>query len=146
MARRTQDVYIRGTGTHRRTESDYMSVLLDTVALEDWQDVVAETLRLAKGGDPAARAWLGQFLVGRPEAKAPTPLTVVVQQWSGIDPVAEKLARPIISRELHPMLHENDAWEASIEALVASELAQKLPAPETAKKPATAGDSGQSAA
>ena len=145
-AKRKQPTFITGTAAHRRTESDYMGVLLDTVSLEDWRDVVDGTLQLAKQGDPQARAWLAQYLVGKPEARAPTPLTVVVQQWSGRDPLAEKLAQPIINRELYPELHEDDDWEEGIQAAIAAELAQKLPAPETAEDSATAGDSGESAA
>lgn len=135
---------IRGTATHRRTESDYMGVLLDTVTLEDWREVIAGTLQLAKQGDPQARAWLGQYLVGKPEAKAPTPLTVVVNQWSGEDPVAERLAKPLIDRALYPSLHANDEWKEGLRAAIAAELTQKLPAPETALSPTTAGDSGES--
>jgi hypothetical protein len=145
MAKRKQG-FIRGAGTHRRTESDYMGVLLDTVSLDDWRDVIAETLRLAKKGDPQARAWLAQYLVGKPEAQAPTPLAVVVNQWAGRDPVVERLARPLIDREKYPALHEDDAWEEGIKAAIAAELAEKLPAPEPADKPATAGDSGEPAA
>jgi hypothetical protein len=74
--KRKQSSLIRGTGTHRRTESDYMGVLLDAVSLDDWRDVITGTLARAKEGDPTARAWLAQYLVGKPEAKAPTPLTV----------------------------------------------------------------------
>lgn len=36
MAKRKQS-FIRGEGTHRRTESDYMGVLLDSVSLDDWR-------------------------------------------------------------------------------------------------------------
>jgi hypothetical protein len=146
MTRRKQSSLIRGAGAHRRTESDYMGVLLDTVSLDDWRDVVAGTMQLAKQGDPQARAWLAQYLVGKPEAKAPTPLTVVVQQWSGTDPVAEKLAKPLIDRGLFPSLHENDEWEDGIMAAIAAELAEKLTAPESASKPATASDPGELAA
>lgn len=142
MTKRKQG-FIRGAGAHRRTESDYMGALLDTVSLDDWRDVIAGTLKLAKQGDPQARAWLGQYLVGKPEAKAPTPLTVVVQQWSGTDPVAEKLARPIIGRARFPSLHAGDDFEESIHAAIAAELAEKLPAPEMATKPASAGGSGE---
>lgn len=139
MTKRKQG-FIRGAGAHRRTESDYMGVLLDTVSLEDWRDVVVGALKLAKQGDPQARAWLAQYLVGKPEAKAPTPLTVVVQQWSGDDPVAERLAKPIVDRARYPSLHEDDDFEESIHAAIAAELAEKLPVPEPATKPATAGD------
>lgn len=146
MARRRQESFIPGTGTHRRTEGDYMGVLLDTVTLEDWRDVVAGTLQLAKQGDPQARAWLAQYLVGKPEAKAPTPLTVVVNQWSGKDPVAERLAKPLIDRALFPSLHANDEWEKDIRAAIAAELAEKLPAPEPDEKSASARDSDELAA
>lgn len=128
MTKRKQS-FIRGAGTHRRTEGDYMAVLLDAVSLDDWRDVVAETLQLAKQGDPQARAWLAQYLVGRPEAKAPTPMTVVVNQWAGRDPVAERLAQPLVDRELFPILHENDEWVEGMRTAVAAELAQKLPPP-----------------
>ena len=95
MARQMKGL-LHGASVHRRTESEYMGVMLDTVTLDDWRDVITGTLQLAKGGDPSARAWLAQYLVGKPDAKAPTPLTVVVNQWSGKDPVAERLAKPLI--------------------------------------------------
>lgn len=41
MAKRKQAELIRGTATHPRTEGDYMSVLLDTVTLDDWRGVVS---------------------------------------------------------------------------------------------------------
>lgn len=144
MGRRKQGL-IRGTGAHRRTEADYMGALLDTVSLDDWRDVVAATLQRAKQGDAQARAWLAQYLVGKPQAQAPTPLTVVVNQWSGKDLVAERLAKPLIDRAQYPALHENDELKDGIQAAIAAELAQKLPAPETAERPATARDRGESA-
>lgn len=127
MTKRKQS-FIRGAGTHRRTEGDYMAVLLDAVGLEDWRDVVVETLQLAKQGDPQARVWLAQYLVGRPEAKAPTPMTVVVNQWAGHDPVAAQLAQPLIDRAKFPILHDDDEWIEGMQEAVAAELAQKLPA------------------
>lgn len=143
-AKRNKESFIRGTAAHRRTESDYMGALLETVTLDDWRDVVAGALQAAKGGDPAARTWLGQYLVGKPETKAPSALTVVVQQWSGGDPVAEKLAKPILDRALYPTLHENDDWKESVKVAIAAELAQKLPLSITDATPTTARDSGNS--
>ena len=55
MARKKQS-YIKGTFTHRRSETDYMGVLLDAVSLDDWRSVVATTVAAAKAGDPSARA------------------------------------------------------------------------------------------
>jgi hypothetical protein len=91
MARKRKDAeLIRGRVAHRRTEGDYMGVLLGAVTLEDWRDVVNGAKTAAKAGDPQARAWLAQYLMGRPEGKAPTPLNIVVQQLNGSDPLVEK--------------------------------------------------------
>ena len=95
MAKRKQTEYIQGHATYRRTEGDYMGVLLDAVTLDDWRGVVTGALQAAKGGDPQARNWLAQYLVGRPEGKAPTPLNIVVQQLNGLDPLVNRLAKPM---------------------------------------------------
>jgi len=121
MARKKQS-YIKGPFTHRRTESDYMGVLLDAVTLEDWRSVVTATVAEARAGDASARAWLAQYLVGKPSMTAPAPLTVVVQQLSGADPVIKKLAFPHIDRVKRPYSHEDDAFEDTIRARVAAEL------------------------
>lgn len=133
MAKRKQQQqnYIKGTAKHRRTEGDYMSTLLETVTLEDWQDVISSTLSAAKQGDAQARAWLGQYLVGKPAGKAPTPLTVVVQQLNGENPLVNRLAKPVIDQYKYPALHEDDAFESQIKAIVASELVEKIPILET---------------
>lgn len=138
MTRRKQPELIQGHAAHRRTEGDYMGALLDTVTVEDWRDVVRGALGAAKAGDPQARAWLAQYLMGRPEAKAPTPLTVVVQQLSGADPLVNRLARPLVDREKYPSLA--DDREQQIRAAVAAELAHKLPL----KQPADDGAAPQS--
>jgi hypothetical protein len=111
------------------------------VTLDDWRDVVSATLNLAKAGDPAARAWLAQYLVGKPETKAPTPLTVVVQQLNGADPLIDRLARPYLERSRYPELHRGDGLEEELKRLIAGELAQMLPVPGATTTPATAGES-----
>ena len=64
MARKKQS-YIKGTFTHRRTEADYMGVLLDAVPLEDWREVVSATVAAAKvdvlqgGLTRFGRGWAG---------------------------------------------------------------------------------------
>ena len=127
MAKRKQQNLVKGTAAHHRTESDYMATLLDTVTMEDWQDVVSHALLSAKQGDAQARAWLAQYLVGKPAGKAPTPLTVVVQQLKNDSPLVNKLAKPIIDQYKYPGLHTNDDWEARIKAVIASELTDKTP-------------------
>ena len=115
--------FIKGISTVRRTETDYMAGLLESVTLDDWKDIIASTVEAAKAGDSAARNFLAQYLVGRPEMRAPEPVTVVVQQLSGHDPVVERLARPHISRAEYPGLLENHDLEEEITAKVAAELA-----------------------
>lgn len=127
MAKRKQQNLVKGTAAHHRTESDYMATLLDTVTIEDWQDVVSHALLSAKQGDAQARAWLAQYLVGKPAGKAPTPLTVVVQQLNNDSPLVNKLAKPLIDQYKYPVLHTNDDWEARIKAVIATELTDKTP-------------------
>lgn len=138
MAKRKQQSLIKGSANHSRTEGDYMSILLDTVSLEDWQDVVSSALTSAKHGDAQARAWLAQYLVGKPVGKAPTPLTVVVQQLNGDSPLVNKLANQVIHQHKYPALHEDDAWEDHIKAIIAAELTEKLPMLKTISSPYSA--------
>ena len=137
MAKRKQTEYIQGHASHRRTEGDYMGVLLDAVTLDDWRGVVTGALQAAKSGDPQARNWLAQYLVGRPETKAPTPLNIVVQQLNGRDPLVERLANPTIQRDKYPSMHTNDAYEDHIRTLVAAELIEKMKQVETIENPAS---------
>jgi hypothetical protein len=144
MGKRKQVEWIQGTANHRRTEGDYMGVLLDAVSLEDWRGVVTGALQAAKGGDPQARNWLAQYLMGRADMKAPTPLNIVVQQLNGADPLVNKLAYPAIQRAKYPSLHEDDDYEAYIRAQVAAELQQKVKYVEILENPTTMRVSGDS--
>ena len=69
MAKRKQQNLIKGTANHRRTEGDYMSTLLETVTLEDWEDIVSSALAAAKHGDAPARAWLASTWLANPQVK-----------------------------------------------------------------------------
>jgi hypothetical protein len=139
MAKRKQETFIKGTANHRRTEGDYMGVLLDAVTLEEWRDVVSGALRSAKEGDPQSRAWLAQYLVGKPAGKAPTPLTVVVQQLNNADPLIEKLAHKTIMDIQFP----EDNWKEDVKTVIAAELAEKVANHETSATPESARLTGQ---
>ncbi len=144
MARKKQPELIRGHAAHRRTEGDYMGVLLDAVTLDDWRAVVNNAKTLAQAGDPQARAWLAQYLMGKPAGSAPTPLTVVVQQLNGADPLIDKLAQKAIHSVKFP--DSEDGWKDGIRALVAAELAEKVRTVETIGNQAAARVNGPSAA
>ena len=146
MARKKQPELIRGHAAHRRTEGDYMGVLLEAVTLDDWRAVVNNAKTLAQAGDPQARAWLAQYLMGKPAGNAPSAMTVVVQQLNGADPLVEKLAAPVIQRFKYPELQAKGALGDNIRALIAAELAEKVKPPETIENLATARLCGPSAA
>lgn len=135
---------IRGHAAHRRTEGDYMSVLLEAVTLEDWRAVVNNAKTLAQAGDAQARSWLAQYLMGKAAGSAPTPLTVVVQQLNGADPLIEKLAQKVIHSTKYP--DADGDFKDQIRALVAAELAGKLRTVETIENLATARVCGPSTA
>lgn len=141
MARKKQN-YIKGTFTHRRTEADYMAALLDAVPLDDWRAVITATVASAKAGDAGARAWLAQYLIGKPGTTAPAPLTVVVQQLSGRDPLVEKLAKPHIDRMVYPSLHADDDIKDALKAQVAAEL--QVMEVRNSTLPTTADNAGES--
>lgn len=124
MARKKQPELIRGHAAHRRTEGDYMGVLLEAVTLDDWRAVVNNAKTLAQSGDPQARAWLAQYLMGKPAGNAPTPLTVVVQQLNGADPLIDKLAQKAIDSVRFP--DSQSGWKDGIKALVAGRTGQKV--------------------
>ena len=144
MARKKQPELIRGHAAHRRTEGDYMGVLLEAVTLDDWRAVVNNAKTLAQAGDPQARAWLAQYLMGKPAGSAPTPLTVVVQQLNGADPLIDKLAQKAIHSMKFP--DSESGWKDGIKALLAAELVEKVRTVETIENLATARLSGPSAA
>ncbi len=105
------------------------------MTLDDWEDVVSSALSAAKQGDAQARAWLAQYLVGKPAGKAPTPLTVVVQQLNGDNPLVNQLANKVINQHKFPILHEDDAWEDQIKAIISAELAERIPTIKTVISP-----------
>jgi hypothetical protein len=115
---------IRGRAAHRRTEGDYMGVMLEAVTLDDWKAVVNNAKALAQAGDAQARAWLAHYLMGKPEGKASTPLTVVVAQLNGADPLVDELAHKVIMAAQFP---ETDGdWKDEIRSLVAAEMVERI--------------------
>ena len=124
--KRTTTNLIPGHATHTRTSDSYMGALLDSVTLDDWREVVTSAVQAAKGGDPQARAWLGQYLVGRPEAKAPTAINVVVAQLQGRDPVINRLVADIAPSSFDIDFNHVPDTRAQIKEQLQLELADKL--------------------
>ncbi len=54
---------------------------------EAWREIVEATIVHAKQGDRAAREWLANYLVGRPEGAATTLRAIAVEEVAGTDQV-----------------------------------------------------------
>jgi len=50
----------------RATEAQYLVAMHETVLLSDWMEIVERAMIDAKDGDDKARAWLSNYLIGRP--------------------------------------------------------------------------------
>jgi hypothetical protein len=124
--KRTTTGLLPGHATHTRTQDAYMGALLDAVSLDDWREVVTGAVQAAKGGDPQARAWLGQYLVGRPESKAPTALNVVVNQLQGRDPVINRLVTDMAVSSFDVEFHGKRDNRQEITQQLQTEIANKL--------------------
>lgn len=110
-----------------------MGVMLDAVSLEDWRGVVKGAVQAAKGGDAQARNWLAQYLMGKPDSKAPSPLNIMVQQLNGTTSLLDKLAHDVYWKEAYP--GDNDAYMASLKAQLSQELQQKIKLLESIENP-----------
>ena len=118
--KQTTPRFINGTAKSRATSTDYVAVLLENVSLDDWRDVVSGAVKAAKEGDAPARAWLAQYVMGRPEHTAPTPINVVVHQLQGQNEVVRRLT----SDANFGLQFPDDPQEMAIGQLIAAELAQ----------------------
>lgn len=49
-----------------RTQKDYLLSLAEEVTIEDWKLIIRKTVQLAIEGDTSARAWLSDYLIGKP--------------------------------------------------------------------------------
>ena len=50
-------------------EEKFYKATLAAVSLSDWRDIVKKAVELAKRGNPAARRWLADYLMGPPQQK-----------------------------------------------------------------------------
>jgi hypothetical protein len=63
-----------GSGRPRRAvEREYLAALADVASLEAWREICQRAVEDAKQGNPKARAWLSNFLLG-PEPLRPLDL------------------------------------------------------------------------
>jgi hypothetical protein len=56
----------RGGRPRRATEEKYLKALSDSVSIDDWKAIATKAIAQAKDGDKDARAWLGNYLIGKP--------------------------------------------------------------------------------
>ena len=91
----------------RTTEAAYLGTMMEVVSLDTWKKIVTAAVEGAQAGDSKAREWLARYLVGEPQGKAPSPLSVVVDTLLARDPALDKaagiLAEPVIDAECNPV-------------------------------------------
>ena len=97
----------------RATEENYLLALVDACPLETWTEIVQKAVTDAREGDDRSRAWLASYLLGSPKGSAPSPSTALVGRLLGTDAVldiaARRLALPLASGEMFPILNEDTA-------------------------------------
>lgn len=116
----------------RPTEQNFLLALVDACPLETWKEIVAKAVSDAREGDDKSRHWLASYLVGSPKTNAPSPSTALVARMLGKDEVlneaAHRLAKPIASAEMFPLLTGDSARLRALEAEAAEFLlAQEQP-------------------
>lgn len=116
-----------GPGRPRRqTEAGYLSVLMESVDLEQWRRICEKARDDALAGDEKARSWLARYLVGDPSAKAPATTEVVIQQLlqldTALEQAAKRLAQPELDRDEWPMLASEGAHQAQVRAEAAAAI------------------------
>ena len=50
-------------------EEKFHKVTLSAVSLSDWREIVKKAVEQAKRGNPSARKWLSDYLLGPPQQK-----------------------------------------------------------------------------
>ena len=97
----------------RQTEAGYLEIVMEECPMDTWRTVVRKAVESASEGDDKARHWLASFLIGSPAGKAPTTTSVVISKMLGTDEVldiaARRLALPLASGEMFPMLNADTA-------------------------------------
>ena len=53
----------------RKKEERFMEVSIAAVSLKDWREIIKKAVIKAKGGDPQARKFLADYLLGPPQQK-----------------------------------------------------------------------------
>ena len=77
-----------GPGRPRRhIEADYLQMMTAACSPDAWREIVERAVNDAKTGDGRAREWLAGYVVGRPEAVAPTLFTLAAEELAEADPL-----------------------------------------------------------
>jgi len=87
----------------RAVELEYLGVLADCVTLDDWRAICTQTVKMAKGGNPKAREWLANHLLG---AQPASISDLAFYESLGVDGALLVLAR--VLKEVDPEFQNAD--------------------------------------
>jgi len=64
----------------KKREERFLEITLSTVTYKDWKEVVKKAIEKAKRGDPTARKWLSDYIIGPPTQKSEISSTMEITQ------------------------------------------------------------------
>ena len=64
----------------KKREERFLEITLATVTFKDWAEIVEKAVEKAKRGDPIARKWLSDYIIGPPTQKAEITSTMEITQ------------------------------------------------------------------
>ena len=63
----------------KERETRFYEITLASVTYDDWKDIVIKAVAQAKRGDPTARKWLSDYLIGEPEKNVKGSFEILVK-------------------------------------------------------------------
>ena len=60
-------------------EERYYEITMTACSYKDWEEITKTAVRQAKKGDPVARKWLSEYLVGKPEENLNGAIEILVR-------------------------------------------------------------------
>jgi len=63
----------------KERETRFYEITLSSVSYDDWKEIVYKAVAQAKRGDPTARKWLSDYLIGEPEKNVKGDFEILIR-------------------------------------------------------------------
>jgi len=79
-----------GPGRPRRqVDKDYLAAFSEVITRDEWKEIIEKAVTQAKEGDPRARQWLTNYVIGPRQDKELE--IIAIQEEMEIDPIARQV-------------------------------------------------------